>query len=89
MSNASADHALDVIYDCVYHMAMESKFEELDFMLEFLNVPAMPTEYILGVLTATLPCKSKLIKREGFMDRAHDELLKRKEDLPQLFKGLY
>jgi len=80
--------ALDLIYDAVDQLMRDNQFERLDSMLVQTRVDDLSVDILLGILTATLPAKTRLPSRVAFF-LAVEQLLKRRGDYEQgLLTGL-
>lgn len=64
------DNVLDAIYDTIDTEMTNGNFSDidcwLDEMFKSILVLGIPTDIFLGILTATLPAKSKLPNRNSF-----------------------
>jgi hypothetical protein len=76
------DNQLDQIYDTIDDLLLNSKFSEVDCILERLEIK-IDLDLLLGYLTATYPAKSKLRKRENLFNKVKEEYTDE-----QLLKGL-
>lgn len=72
-----ADAALDLLYDKIDAMMWGGDFLEIDSMISGVTVSDCSLDILLGVLTATLPARSKLPSRAKFF-RDVDEILKQR-----------
>ncbi len=73
------DEALDLIYDSVDQLLRSNQFPELDAVIAGVAVDECSTDLLLGLLTATLPARSKLPARKDFF-RAIDRSLKTRRE---------
>jgi hypothetical protein len=64
------DAALDVLYDRTDDLLKKNEFETIDALLQQAKVNLMSVDIILGLLTATLPVRSKLSARSKFYTEA-------------------
>lgn len=87
-SKGQIDAALDLVYDQVDEMMLASKFDELNQVIDALDTDGLSLDIILGVLTITLPAKSKLTARAKFFDAAKQTLMIREEYREGLLNGL-
>jgi len=78
------DAALDLLYDSVDEMLRSAKYSEIDSLLHDTVVHECSTDILLGLLTATLPARSKLTCRKEFFADT-DRVLKCR---PEYEKGL-
>ena len=60
------DAALDVLYDRVDDLLKAKQFPAVDDFLRHANVGTLSVDVLLGLLTATLPARSKLPARAKF-----------------------
>lgn len=84
----STDAALDLLYDSVDAMMRGGKFCELDSLLKRLRADDYSLDMLLGILTATLPGRSKLPARGRFLKDAENALRERGEYEDGLLTGL-
>lgn len=82
------DAALDIIYDNVDSLLSEGKLTTLDSLLKSAEVNALSTDLLLGLLTSTLPAKTKLLSRKDLFQAVEGELRKRKEWEDGILTGL-
>ncbi len=82
------DAALDVIFARVDEMFCHDRFVECDALLRRISVGDYSTDILLGLLTATLPAKSRLKARPDFYSRVEAEIHRRGEMEPGLLTGL-
>ncbi|MFC1759412.1 hypothetical protein ACFL2H_11705 [Planctomycetota bacterium] len=82
------DAALDIVYDRVDEMMLAGQFDEVNQTIADLNVDELSIDIILGVLTITLPGKSKLPDRNKFFEDAKRSLESRGEHCEGLLAGL-
>jgi len=82
------DAALDLIYDSIDEMMRGGQFSELDSLLERLPTNTLSADMLLGVLTATLPARSRLANRKEFFCDVEACLKDRREFEDGLLTGL-
>ena len=82
------DSALDALYDRVDDLLKTGEFEALNDMLQDARVGSLSTDVLLGVLTATLPARSKLPARAKFFHDAGAAIRGRGEWENGLLAGL-
>lgn len=82
------DEALDELYDRIDDKLRAGRFSEVDQFLWMLPVDKLSLHLLIGVLTATLPGKSKLSSRTLFRQQAENVLRKRGEYRESLLAGL-
>lgn len=80
--------ALDLIYDRIDEMMRQSNLAELDRVLSRLAVAELSFHVLLGVLTATLPIRTRLPSRPGLFGRIGQILQERGENEEGLLAGL-
>ena len=71
------DAALDVLYDRVDDLLKLKRFATLDALLEEAKVDSLSVDLILGLLTASLPARSKLSARCRFYAEATESIRRR------------
>jgi hypothetical protein len=79
---------LDLIYNIIDILLHENKFDECALILENLDVERYSIDILIGVLTATLPARSKIGGRSIFFHRVETELRKRNAYEPSILSGL-
>ncbi len=80
--------AMDLLYDCVDELMRTGQFEALDSIIEDLIVSRLTIDVLVGLLTATLPAKSRLRSRPEFFSKTDTELRSRHEYEDGLLTGL-
>lgn len=93
VQNNISDLWLDDIFECVDHLMLEGAFWRVNNLLRLRlsKVESIPTDVLIGWLTATLPAKSKLSMRLAFFKAVQLELVRRGEKLSnvmRILKGL-
>ena len=86
--SGKTDAALDLIYDNVDSLLSNGKYEELDLMLKSVDADLLPTDILLGLLTATLPAKTKLPSRSNFFQLTEMQIKTRAEWEEGILTGL-
>jgi hypothetical protein len=79
---------LDEIYSWADDLMKAGRFQYLDAAIAAFQPADMTTDNLLGVLTATLPAKSKLPSRKAFFQATERILMARGEMEPGLLAGL-
>lgn len=79
---------LDAIYEWADDLMKAGRFQYLDAAIAAFHPEEMATDDLLGVLTATLPVRSKLPARKAFYQAVERVLTARGEMEPGLLKGL-
>ena len=82
------DTALDVWYDRVDDLLKARQFEVVDGLLRQANVSSLSVDVLLGLLTATLPARSRLSARAKFFADAEASIKTRGEWESGLLAGL-
>jgi hypothetical protein len=84
----NVDAALDVLYDRVDDLLKAKQFPAVDDLLRQANVGSISVDVLLGLLTATLPARSKLAARSRFFADVEASLKARGEWENGLLAGL-
>jgi len=84
----SLDAQLDTLYGWADGLMSSGRFADLDAAIAAYRPDEMPTDILLGVLTATLPAKSKLPARVQFYLDVERLVNARGENGPGLLDGL-
>jgi hypothetical protein len=82
------DSALDLVYDAIDDLLRRGDYPRLDHVLTEVPVADYSVDLLLGILTATLPGKSRLPSRSGFFGEVERALKARGEYDPALLTGL-
>lgn len=82
------DAALDLLYDAVDDLLRRREFDRLDEMLQDTVTSDLSLNVLLGLLTATLPARSRLRSRVAFFQRVDETLRARDEWEEGLLVGL-
>ena len=82
------DSALDLIYDSVDELMRKEEFSQLDAALSTLKPAELSVDILLGILTATLPARSRLPARNDLFRSAEEALKNRGEYEERLLTGL-
>ena len=82
------DSALDLIYDRVDELLHGAEWSACAAVLDDIDVSKCSTDILLALLTATLPAKSRIPSRGGFLERVGRELRARGENEDRLLAGL-
>ena len=82
------DSALDLLYDAVDELLQRGEFEKLDSMITNVAVADLSENILIGLLTATLPARSRLPIRPKFFAEVEETLRKRGEYEDGLLSGL-
>jgi hypothetical protein len=87
---ASGDRnaALDLLYDRVDELMRTGQFEALDSLLQQVRLGDMSIDVLLGLLTATLPARSRLPSRQAFFRETENALREWGEYEDGLLTGL-
>jgi hypothetical protein len=82
------DAALDLIYDSVDELMRKGEFPQLDSMLSKVEPASLSADILLGILTATLPARSRLAARRDLFRKAESVLKARSDWQEGLLVGL-
>lgn len=87
-SAGHSDAALDLLYDSVDEMLRRSEFARLDSILNNTAVADCSPNTLIGLLTASLPARSRLPSRKEFYAAVERALRQRGEYEDGLLTGL-
>jgi hypothetical protein len=79
---------LDLIYDIIDKKMYAGDLAGIDFILSSCICEKTSTDILLGLLTATLPVKTKLLDRQEFLNKTIVVLKTRKEYTETLLSDL-
>lgn len=82
------DASLDLIYDAVDELMQKGAFDCLDSILSKMRIDNVSVDILLGLLTSTLPGRSRLPSRPEFFRTVEQVLKKRGEYEEGLLTGL-
>ena len=82
------DAALDLLYDAIDECLTAGRFSELASCLRGIQPASLSLDLLLGILTVTLPAKSRLPTREAFKDKVERVLRQRGEWEVGILTGL-
>lgn len=82
------DAALDLLYDSVDELMQAGRFPDLDMLIRDIPVATTSVDILLGLLTSTLPARSKLPSRPRFFEAVSSAVRDRGEDEQGLLAGL-
>jgi len=88
VNKGQIDAALDLIYDRIDTFLLNCKFQEVDSILRGINPDGLSVDILLGLLTCTLPARTKLSTRAAFFVMVEQEIKKRGEWEVGLLSGL-
>ena len=86
--NGQIDAALDLVFDRIGNFLVKCKFQEVDSILEDVRPERLSVDILLGLLTCTLPAKTKLSTRAALFVKVEKEIRKRGEWEEGLLSGL-
>ena len=86
--NGHTGEAITEIYNLIEPMLRNGDFEGVDIILNDFRLERASAEFLIAVLTATLPVKSKLKNRETVRAHASVAIAMRGEDPAPILKGL-
>jgi hypothetical protein len=87
-ARGQTDAALDLLYDGFDELLRSGGFSEVDLILTDIAVDDYSVDILLGVLTATLPARSRLIARSSFYRSVAESIQRRGEAEEGLLTGL-
>ena len=82
------DAALDLIYDQVDALLRSGALARIDALLSGTDVRSLSPDVLLGLLTATLPARTKLRSRKAFFKKVETFLKSREDWENDLLTGL-
>jgi hypothetical protein len=82
------DAALDLLYDNIDEQMRQGRFADLDLVLATLHVEDYSADMLLGLLTATLPARSRLLARASLLTKVEETLRRRGKYEEGLLVGL-
>jgi hypothetical protein len=82
------DAALDLIYEKIDSLLRGGDFAEVDSILSRVETKSLSVDLLLGLLTSTLPARTKLPSRREFFARVEGEITERGELEDGLLTGL-
>jgi hypothetical protein len=82
------DSALDMLYDAVDHLMRRGSFDELNLTLRAQTAEELSVDISLGLLTSTLPARTRLPARAEFMKDVERVLRSRNEYEEGILSGL-
>ena len=80
--------ALDLIYDSIDELMRIGEFDKLDTIIRTLPVSLLAVDVLLGILTATLPGRTRLSSRPSLYQQVEKSLRERGEYEDGLLVGL-
>lgn len=88
IATGEVDRGLDVIYTAVDDILWSGDYSNLNSTFGTINVAASPLDFLLGILTASLPVRTRLSLRSRFFETVKDVLVERDEYEEGLLDGL-
>jgi hypothetical protein len=85
---SDVDTALDLLYDEMDVFLKNQQFKLIDNSLGIIEAGSLSADLLIGILTTTLPAKTKLPSRRDFFSRVEATLKKRGEWEDGLLVGL-
>jgi hypothetical protein len=82
------DAALDLLYDNIDALMTNGDFEQIDSVLRGVELESLSIDILLGLLTSTLPARTKLGSRKEFFVAVEKEIKRRGEWEKGLLTGL-
>jgi len=86
--DGKTDEAIQEVYNLIDPLLRNGEFEGVDVLLNDFRLERASAEFLIAVLTATLPVKSKLKNREIVRAYASVAIAMRGEDPVPVLKGL-
>ena len=86
--HGQTDEALDILFDQIDEMLLSGEFNRVDQLLAETTPSDFSVELLLGILTATLPGKNRLLNREALFERISGVLQDRGVARDELLVGL-
>lgn len=83
-----SDSALDLVYDSIDELLHSGHFALCASVLDKLDVEKCSVDVLVGLLTATLPARTRIENRERFFRSVEQELGRRGSYEPAILKGL-
>jgi hypothetical protein len=87
-AKGNTDSALDLLYDKVDELLKTGEFEKLNQILADSSPEELSIDMILGLLTSSLPARSKLPARADFFEKSEAAIKSRGEYEDGLLSGL-
>lgn len=84
----NTDAALDLIYESVNGKLSRGRFKDVDAVLQTTEPWSLSVDLMLGLLTSTLPARTKLPSRGTFFQKSEAAIKDRKEWEDGLLTGL-
>jgi hypothetical protein len=69
-----SDAALDLIYDRIDTLLLSHRYGDVDLMLREVSPELLSVDVLLGLLTSTLPARTKLPARAAFFAKVEREI---------------
>jgi len=86
--NGFVDAALDIVYDKVDTLLGKGEFEEVDALLKSVDPSSLSIDILLGLLTSSLPARTKLPSRGDLFIAVEKEVKRRGRWKNGLLSGL-
>lgn len=84
----STDAALDLLYDSIDELMRTGRHSTINSIFCEISPTNLSLDLLLGILTATLPARSRLPARAKFLEAVREELRRRGEHEETLLTGL-
>jgi len=88
IESGKVDQGLDVLYGAVDNILYSGDYSTLNDALESTHVAGAPLDFLLGMLTASLPVKTRLAARPAFFAKVKDVLSQQADYKEDLLAGL-
>ena len=83
-----SDSALDMLYDSIDQFMRDGRFAELNTLVESVDVESYSDDILLGLLTSTLPARTKLPSRKHVFQKIKKTLKRRNDYEEGMLAGL-
>ena len=88
IANGEVDRGLDILYGTVDDILYSGDYSTLDSAFENIDASTAPLDFLLGMLTASLPVKTRLPSRAAFFSKVKDVITARDDYEDGLLTGL-
>lgn len=87
-SLGSPELGLDIVYDAVDELMSTGQFAQISSSISRLDAGDIDVDILIGVLTATLPAKSRLPTRDRLVSLVGNRLRELNENVAEVLSGL-
>ncbi len=88
IASGEVDRGLDLLYSTIDDILYSGDYSDLNSALKTVDVKTAPLDFLLGMLTASLPVKRRLNLRPAFFALVKESLIARGEFTDRLLDGL-